>query len=235
MGAFSKLINVEIYIFYFRTVMNFVSCYRKIIGTKQTDKQTSTAYIFGKAKMRYYRCVFVNSQFFVLYYTQLQRKEHLFYYYAAAYSPNQIYKHLNHVVFQIQYSFHFVLCAKILLHFWIPEFRVPAVITSNREAQFKSSILFYLCKLSGIVYSPTRSVHPQSNILYIHQLDLSILNPIYCTFTHQIFQSSIQYIVHSPTRSFHSQSNILYIHQLDLSILNLIYCTFTNQICPFSI
>ena len=43
--------------------------------------------------------------------------------------------------------------------------------------------------------------------LYIHQLDLSILNPIYCTFTNQIFPSSIQYIVHSPTRSFHPQSN----------------------------
>ena len=116
-----------------------------------------------------------------------------------------------------------------------PVFRVPAVITSHREAQFTSSILSSLCKFPGIVHSPTRSFHPQSNILYIHQLDLSILNPIYCTFTNQICPSSIQYIVHSPTRSVHSQSNILYIHQLDLSILNLIYCTFTKQICPFSI
>ena len=37
--------------------MNFVSFHKKIIGYKQTDKQTSTAYILGKAKMRYYKCV----------------------------------------------------------------------------------------------------------------------------------------------------------------------------------
>ena len=71
--------------------MNFVSCHRKIIGYKQTDKQTSTAYILGKAKMRYYRRGFVTSWSYVLYYTQLYREEHLFYYYTVEELQNVVF------------------------------------------------------------------------------------------------------------------------------------------------
>ena len=54
-------------------------------------------------------------------------------------------------------------CAKVLLRSWIPVFGVPAVITSDRGAQFTSSIWSSLCKFLGIIHSPTTSFHPQSN------------------------------------------------------------------------
>ena len=54
-------------------------------------------------------------------------------------------------------------CANFLLRSWIPTFGVPSVITSNRGAQFTSSIWSNLCKFLGIVHSPTTSFHPQSN------------------------------------------------------------------------
>ena len=54
-------------------------------------------------------------------------------------------------------------CAKVLLRSWIPIFGVPAVITSDRGAQFTSSVWSALCKFLGIVHSPTTSFHPQSN------------------------------------------------------------------------
>ena len=54
-------------------------------------------------------------------------------------------------------------CAKVLLRSWIPIFRVPAVISSDRGAQFTTSVWSALCKFLGIVHSPTTSFHPQSN------------------------------------------------------------------------
>jgi len=54
-------------------------------------------------------------------------------------------------------------CAKVLLRSWIPTFGVPSVITSDRGAQFTSSIWTNLCKFLGIIHSPTTSFHPQSN------------------------------------------------------------------------
>ena len=54
-------------------------------------------------------------------------------------------------------------CARVLLCSWIPLFGVPSIITSDRGAQFTSSIWSTLCKFLGIVHSPTTSFHPQSN------------------------------------------------------------------------
>ena len=68
-------------------------------------------------------------------------------------------------------------CAKALLRSWIPTFGVPSVITSDRGAQFTSSILTYLCKFLGIIHSPTTSFHPQSNGLverFHHRLKVSL-------------------------------------------------------------
>ena len=66
-------------------------------------------------------------------------------------------------------------CAKVLLRSWIPIFRVPAVITSDRGAQFTSSVWSALCKFLGIVHSPTTSFHPQSNgIVERFQLKVSL-------------------------------------------------------------
>ena len=56
-------------------------------------------------------------------------------------------------------------CAKVLLCFWIPTFGVPSVITSDRGAQFTSSIWINLCRFLEIIHSPTTSSHPQSSIL----------------------------------------------------------------------
>ncbi len=54
-------------------------------------------------------------------------------------------------------------CAKVILRSWIPLFGVPSVITSDRGAQFTSSVWSALCRFLGIVHSPTTSFHPQSN------------------------------------------------------------------------
>ena len=54
-------------------------------------------------------------------------------------------------------------CAKALLRSWIPLFGVPSVITSDRGAQFTSSVWSSLCKFLGIIHAPTTSFHPQSN------------------------------------------------------------------------
>ena len=54
-------------------------------------------------------------------------------------------------------------CARVILHSWIPLFGVPSVITSDRGAQFTSSVWSALCRFLGIVHSPTTSFHPQSN------------------------------------------------------------------------
>ena len=54
-------------------------------------------------------------------------------------------------------------CARALLRSWVPLFGVPSVITSDRGAQFTSSVWSALCKFLGIIHSPTTSFHPQSN------------------------------------------------------------------------
>ena len=54
-------------------------------------------------------------------------------------------------------------CARVLLHSWIPLFRVPSVITSDRGALFTGSIWLSSCNFLGIIHSPTTSFHSQSN------------------------------------------------------------------------
>ena len=54
-------------------------------------------------------------------------------------------------------------CAFVLLHSLILLFGVPSVITSDYGAQYTGSLWSSLCKILGIVHSPTTSSHPQSN------------------------------------------------------------------------
>ena len=68
-------------------------------------------------------------------------------------------------------------CANVLLCSWFPTFKVPAVITSDHGAQFTSSIRTSLCRVLGIMHSPTTSFRPQSNGLvekFHHRLKVSL-------------------------------------------------------------
>ena len=54
-------------------------------------------------------------------------------------------------------------CAKAFVSNWISRFGVPALITSDRGAQFTSSLWSALCNFLGIKHSLTTAFHPQSN------------------------------------------------------------------------
>ena len=54
-------------------------------------------------------------------------------------------------------------CARGLISGRISRFGVPAKMTSDRGAQFTSSIWGVLCSLLNITFSRTTSFHPQSN------------------------------------------------------------------------
>ena len=54
-------------------------------------------------------------------------------------------------------------CARAILRHWIPIFGVPSLITSDRGAQFTSSVWSSLCSALGIARSSTTSFHPESN------------------------------------------------------------------------
>src|SRR5450830_485225 len=54
-------------------------------------------------------------------------------------------------------------CARALFDGWIQRFGVPAVITSDRGAQFTSSLWASLCSLLCITHLSTTAYHPQSN------------------------------------------------------------------------
>jgi hypothetical protein len=54
-------------------------------------------------------------------------------------------------------------CAKAFFSGWVARFGVPAVITSDRGAQFTSSLWAALCQLLNISHSTTTANHPQSN------------------------------------------------------------------------
>ena len=56
-----------------------------------------------------------------------------------------------------------VVCAQALLSSWISRFGVPSVITTDRGAQFTSSVWSEVCSILGIKRSQTTSYHPQSN------------------------------------------------------------------------
>jgi cleavage and polyadenylation specificity factor subunit 1 len=54
-------------------------------------------------------------------------------------------------------------CASALFSGWIQRFGVPAYITSDRGAQFTSSLWASLCELLSISHITTTAYHPQSN------------------------------------------------------------------------
>jgi len=54
-------------------------------------------------------------------------------------------------------------CVKAFISTWISRFGVPATLTSDRGAQFTSSIWAGVCRVLGISASQTTSFHPQSN------------------------------------------------------------------------
>ena len=54
-------------------------------------------------------------------------------------------------------------CVRAFISSWFSRFGVPATLTSNRGAQFTSSIWAGVCQFLGISISLTTSFHPQSN------------------------------------------------------------------------
>jgi transposase InsO family protein len=54
-------------------------------------------------------------------------------------------------------------CAAALFSGWIQRFGVPSVITSDRGAQFTSSLWNALCNILAIAHVKTTAYHPQSN------------------------------------------------------------------------
>jgi len=54
-------------------------------------------------------------------------------------------------------------CADALLHGWVQRFGVPSTITSDRGAQFTSSLWASLCAILDIVHVPTTAYHPEAN------------------------------------------------------------------------
>ena len=54
-------------------------------------------------------------------------------------------------------------CVRDFLSTWVSRFGVPAVLTSNRGAQFTSSVWSGVCVSLGILASTTTSFYPQSN------------------------------------------------------------------------
>ncbi len=59
-------------------------------------------------------------------------------------------------------------CANALFQGWVSRFRVPAVITSDRGAQFISSLWAALCSLLNIQHNQTTAYHPESNGMVEH-------------------------------------------------------------------
>ena len=54
-------------------------------------------------------------------------------------------------------------CVRTFISTWVSRFGVPAVLTSDRGAQFTSSVWTGVCSVLGISPSTTTSFHPQSN------------------------------------------------------------------------
>ena len=54
-------------------------------------------------------------------------------------------------------------CARAFISTWISRFGVPALLTSDRGAQFTSAVWSEVCSVLGISHIQTTSFHPQSN------------------------------------------------------------------------
>ena len=65
-------------------------------------------------------------------------------------------------------------CARALISGWISRLGVPVKITSDRRAQFRSSIWEVVCSLLNITRSGTTSFHPVSNTYIVERFHLSL-------------------------------------------------------------
>ena len=54
-------------------------------------------------------------------------------------------------------------CARAFISTWVSQFGVPALLTSDRGAQFTSSVWLEVCSILDISRIKTTSFHPQSN------------------------------------------------------------------------
>jgi transposase InsO family protein len=54
-------------------------------------------------------------------------------------------------------------CAAAMVREWVARFGVPDVVTSDRGAQFTSTLWAAFCGLLGIQHHPTTAYHPQAN------------------------------------------------------------------------
>ena len=54
-------------------------------------------------------------------------------------------------------------CARAFISTWVSRFGVPSLLTSDRGAQFTSSVWAEVCSVLGISRIKTTSFHPQSN------------------------------------------------------------------------
>ena len=54
-------------------------------------------------------------------------------------------------------------CARAFISTWVSRFGVPALLTSDRGAQFTSSVWSEVCSILGISRIKTTSFHPQCN------------------------------------------------------------------------
>ena len=61
-------------------------------------------------------------------------------------------------------------CVRAFFSTWVLRFGVPAVLTSDKGAQFTSSFWSGVCGSLGILASTTTSFHPQSNRMIERQI-----------------------------------------------------------------
>ena len=54
-------------------------------------------------------------------------------------------------------------CARAFISTWVSQFGDPALLTSDRGAQFTSSVWSEICSILGILRIKSTSFHPQSN------------------------------------------------------------------------
>ena len=54
-------------------------------------------------------------------------------------------------------------CSRAFISTWVSRFGVPALLTSDRGAQFTSAVWSEVCSVLGISHIQTTSFHPQSN------------------------------------------------------------------------
>jgi len=71
------------------------------------------------------------------------------------------------------------VCARIMIEHWIAKFGVPDTITSDRGAQFVSSLWQELTKVTGCSHHTTTAYHPESNGK-VERMHRSLKNALRC-------------------------------------------------------